>query len=173
MATAPKAVPKAVAKADAAEVAPPAKKSKKMLFIIIGAVVLLGGGGAAAFFMRGGDAPPGEAKAVKHKVEAPVFIVIDPFTVNLQPETGEQFLQVSITLQVSDLKEVDNLKLYMPLVRSRLLLLLSGKKASEISSVAGKKKLSEEILAQLKLPFTGGGEPPKITDVLLTQFVIQ
>lgn len=183
MATAPKPVPKAVPKADpkagpkaeAEEVAPPVKKSRKKLWIILGVLVLAIGGGSAAFFTKGSDAPAGEepAKEVKHKAEAPIFVVIDSFTVNLQPETGEQFLQAGITFQVADAKEAESFKLYMPLIRSRLLLLLSGKKASEISTVAGKKKLAEEILAQMKVPFAGGGEPQQITDVFFTAFVIQ
>jgi flagellar FliL protein len=171
----PKAVPKAVPKTDAEEVAPPVKKSKKKLFIILGVLLLAVAGGSAAFFMKGAEAPAGEeaGKEVKHKAEVPVFVVIDSFTVNLQAETGEQFLQAGVTFQVSDQKDAENFKLYMPLVRSRLLLLLSGKKASEISTVAGKKKLSEEILAQMKMPFAGGGEPQQIIDVFFTSFVIQ
>jgi flagellar FliL protein len=172
MATAPKPAAKPGPKAEAEAVAPPAKKSKKKLFMIIGAVVLLGaGGGGAALFLR--NKAPVEGEAVKHKAEAPVFMNIDAFTVNLQPETGEQFLQIALTFQVADAKQVENLKLYMPLVRSRLLLLFSGKKASEISTVAGKKKLAEEILAQMKVPFSGGAEPQKITDVFFTTFIIQ
>lgn len=181
MATAPKSVPKAVPKAGAqAEPpveAPVVKKSKKKLFLLIGAVlVLLGGGGGATWYFVGGEpAKPGDpAKA--HKAEpakAPVFLVMDPFTVNLTTEGGEQFLQVSFTLQVDDNEQAETIKLYMPQVRSRLLLLLSSKRASEISSVDGKKKLSDEIIAQVKMPFTPKGPPQGVSNVFFTSFVIQ
>jgi hypothetical protein len=49
--------------------------------------------------------------------------------VNLQQETGDQYLQVAMTLQVQDGQTAEALKLYMPQVRSRLLMVLSSKKA--------------------------------------------
>lgn len=179
MATAPKPVPKAVPKAapaaDSKEHAPAATTSKKKLWImILGGVLLASAGGGAAWFFLGRAAPADSAKSVKHEpAKPPVFVVMDSFTVNLQPEAGDQFLQVGMTLQVADQAQVDLIKLYMPLVRSRLLLLLSSKKASEISSVEGKKNLSDEIITQLKLPFSPGTEPQKVSGVFFTSFVIQ
>jgi flagellar protein FliL len=61
----------------------------------------------------------------------------------------------------------------MPQVRSRLLTLLSSKKASEIKSVDGKRKLSEEIVAQVKLPFAKGAAVQEIDGVSFTDLVIQ
>jgi flagellar FliL protein len=61
----------------------------------------------------------------------------------------------------------------MPHVRSRMLLLLSAKKASEILSVEGKNKLSEEILGIFKKPFTPQGPTIKVSNVLFTSFVVQ
>jgi flagellar FliL protein len=76
-------------------------------------------------------------------------------------------------LQVADQSQVDLIKLYMPQVRSRLLLLLSSKKASEISTPEGKKKLSDEIMEQVKQPFKLGAAPQNVTNVFFTSFVIQ
>ncbi|MBS0308718.1 MAG: hypothetical protein JSS58_07075, partial [Proteobacteria bacterium] len=115
MATAPKAVPKAPAgKASAQEAPPPPapKKSgkKTMLIVIVLVLLLAGGGGAAWFFMnQGGDAPAGEGEAgatkathkKKEPPKAPVFMVVEPFTVNLQPDEsgGDRYLQVAFSLQ--------------------------------------------------------------------------
>lgn len=103
----------------------------------------------------------------------PAYLPVESFTVNLQPETGEQFLQVGMTLQLanSDHKNLINTK--MNIVRSRVLLLLSEKKASELLSADGKKKLSHDIAVALNLPFYDGGKPQNVTDVLFTSFVIQ
>jgi flagellar protein FliL len=160
-----------------AEAAPAAGGSKKkLLIIIIAAVVVLAGGGAGAFFFMHGksDAAP-DAKHKKVAVPAgpPVFVPIEPFTVNLQPENGEQYLQTAFTLQVATLEQVELIKDNMPKVRSRLLLLLSSKKASEINTPEGKKKLAEDIMAQVKAPFEEKGEPQEVTDVLFTSFIIQ
>jgi flagellar FliL protein len=148
----------------------PAKKSKKKLFIIVGAlVVLLGGGGAAAWFLTQGGHDPKEAHVEPPK--APIFLPLETFTVNLQG--GESYLQTDITLQVADEAEVEAIKLQMPRVRSRLLTLLSSQSAAGLASTESKKKLAQDILVQMKLPFDPNGKPQQVTDVLFTTFVIQ
>jgi flagellar FliL protein len=178
MATAPKAAQKAPAKGapESAEpsAAAPKKSGMKKLVILLIALLAAGGGGAAWYFLG----QKSHAQTAGHKpVEPsgpPVFLVVDPFTVNLQPDgAGDQYLQVAFSLQVASEKDVESIKLYLPQMRSRLLLLLSGKKASEISTVEGKKKLAGEILEQVKQPFTPGGAPQKVTNVFFTSFVIQ
>lgn len=154
--------------ADSGEAAP-AKKSKKMLFIIIGVIVLLGGGGAAAWFMTQGG--HGDKEAHAEPAKPPVYVPLETFTVNLQGT--EQYLQTDITLQVADQAQIDAIKLYMPLVRSRLLALLSSKQADELSTPEGKKKLTQEIIAQVNKPFYPKGKPQEVNDVLFTTFVIQ
>lgn len=155
--------------AEAAEAAP-AGKSKKKLFIIIGAVVvLLGGVGMGAWFFTQGSQHPGEAKSEPPK--APIFLPLETFTVNLQG--GEQYLQTDITLQVADEAQVEDIKLQMPRVRSRMLALLSSKQASELATAEDKKKLTQDIMAQLNRPFYPQGKPQHVVDVLFTTFVIQ
>lgn len=177
MATAPKAAPKAASKVvpiDENVEAPAPKKSSKKLFVMIALLLLvLGIGGGSAWYFLGSSEDPA-AVAKQEPPKPPVFLPMDQFTVNLQSDSGtDQFLQVSFTLQVADQEQIELIKTYMPLVRSRLLLLLSSKKASEISSVEGKKKLSEEIIAQVKQPFLPQGTPQAVTGVFFTSFVIQ
>jgi flagellar FliL protein len=175
MATAPKAsnakAPNAV-QADAA----PAKSNKKRFFIILGTVLLLLiAGGAGAWYMFGSNAQhDGKTAANAALAKPPVFMALEPFTVNLQTEEGvQQFLQVGMTLQVGDQAQSDLIRLYLPQVRSRLLMLLSSKKASEILTVEGKKKLAGEVLGQVKDSFSGKTAKPAISDVFFTSFVIQ
>jgi flagellar FliL protein len=173
---------KADPKAEAAGAAP-AAGGKNKLFILIGAAVLvlgLASGGGAWFFMHKSGAESTETGKKKEeakkkaKKEAPAeYLAIEPFTVNLQPENGDQYLQVSFTLQVEGAEQAELIKANMAKVRSRVLLLLSGKKASEINTVEGKQRLAGEILAVVKEPFSEGGEPQDVTDVLFTSFIIQ
>lgn len=157
-------------KPDGAEAAP---ASKKKLIIIIAAVVLLaGGGGAGWFFMQPKD---GHKKEVKHEepAHAPVFIALDTFTVNLQPDPEEKFLQLEISLQVASPEQAELLKTQMPAVRNRLLMLLTSKMASEISTSEGKQQLSDEIVAEVKKPFSKDAKPQEVSGVFFTSFVIQ
>lgn len=158
---------KADPKADAA----PKSSKKKMIVIALAAVLVLGGGAGGAWFFTQGKSDPGQ-KEVK-KAEKPEFVVIDSFTVNLQPEEGEQYLQIQFTLQVASLEQVEVIKTNMPHVRNRVLLLLSGKKASEISTPDGKKQLAKEIMEEVKRPFFDKGPVQEVTDVMFTSFIIQ
>ncbi len=173
MATAPKTAPKAGSKTDDSAEAVGAPKKSKLKLIVIALVVLLAIGGGASYFFLGKKAPAGAAEAKHEAPKAPVFANLDPFTVNLQQETGEQFLQVAITVQVTDEKAMEVIKLYMPQVRNRILLLLSSKKASEINTADGKKKLAEEIAVQIRSPFSKQGKAQEIDNVFFTSFVIQ
>ena len=156
----------------AAEGAAP-KSGKKLIVIIIMGLLVVGLGGGAAWFFTHGKSDEGHAEHKPAKMEPPVFVAIEPFTVNLQPENGDQYLQIQFTLQVANAENEEKIKLNMPKVRSRLLLLLSAKKASELTTVEGKKKLSEEIVDAVKAPFAEKGEPQAVTDVLFTSFIIQ
>ena len=141
-----------------------------MVILVGGLLVVAIGGGAAWLFLAA------QAAGAAHKVakaEPPEYVPVDAFTVNLQPENGEQYLQIAFTLQVQNQKEGEAIKANMAKVRSRVLLLLSGKKASEISTVEGKHLLAKEIIVALKQPFIDKGEPQQVSDVLYTAFIIQ
>ncbi|TFW32087.1 flagellar basal body-associated protein FliL [Massilia horti] len=152
-----------------------ARKPTKILIIAGVAVLALlaGGGGAAWFFMKDDDAAPVKKERRTSRAAPPEYVTVEPFTVNLQPENGDQYLQVQFTLQVSSPEQVEVFKANMAQVRSRVLLLLSGKKASDINTVEGKRHLAGEILTALKEPFVEKGEQQDVTDVLFTSFIIQ
>jgi flagellar FliL protein len=165
-----------------AEAAPAAGSKKKLMIMAIAGVLVLGGGaGAGWFFLHGaGDAEAAHAdeapkkKKKKDKEHAKAeYVPVESFTVNLQPENGDQYLQVQFTLQVEGPEQVALVKDNMAKVRSRVLLLLSGKKASEINTVAGKQQLASEIKAVVQQPFEEDGEAQDISDVLFTSFIIQ
>jgi flagellar FliL protein len=174
----------------------PPKKSKKLLIIILAVVLLLVlGGGAAFMLLKKGDhaeddeetaeetAKPAKKKDKKKDKEAhPVFINLDAFTVNLVPETGDQYLQVVLSLEVEDATAEPDIKTKMPKIRNNLTLLLSSKKASELLPKEGKEKLAEalkdEINSVIEPPVKnkkGVVEAPDgpVKAVLFTSFIIQ
>ena len=185
----------------AAEAAAP--KSKKKLIVILAVVLALAaGGGAAAFFlMKKPEAQQAKAKhgekAEGHEdaaaegeaaeEEAPeeeagghadpktalTYVQFETFTVNLLPDPGDKFLQLDLTVEVKGAELAEKMKAQMPVLRNRVLLLLTSKKASDISTPEGKAQLSEELLVELKKPLAAHGKPLKVTQVLFTSFVIQ
>ncbi|MGA7180232.1 MAG: flagellar basal body-associated protein FliL [Thiobacillaceae bacterium] len=162
------------AKVDAAAETKGSKKPRKKIIIIAMIVAAaVSAGGASAWFYLGNS---GNAKEARHQPPAPpapVFVNLEPFTVNLQSEDEDHYLQTSIVLQVKDEEAAERIKQHMPQVRSRLLMLLSSKTASEINTAEGKHKLSDEIVAQVKQPFAEGTAEQEVGGVFFTDLVIQ
>lgn len=183
MATAKPALKSAPPPPEADEAQPPKKKSKLWLIvgIVVGVLVLAGGGALAWYLLRDKEpapaaaAPGAPAAADKKAAEGkpPTFVTLDAFTVNLQQENGDHFLQTGIVVQVADAKAADAMKTYMPIIRSKLLLLLSSKMPSELASLDGKKKLVAEILAAVRESLPGTTPDRGIENAYIASFVIQ
>ena len=129
------------------EIAPKKKQSKLTLIIIVLAVVLAAAGAAGAWFFLFNEAEGDEPKVSSKPA---VFLPIDQFTVNLQPEEGQQYLQVAMTLKIVDQAGAELIKAQMPEVRSRVLLLLSSKKPSQLVTLEGKNTLIAEIAREVE-----------------------
>ena len=176
----------AAAAAAPAEAAP--KKGKKGLIIIIAVLVLvLAGGGVGAYiYMKksaaaeehGGDKKGAKKKADK-KHGPPQFAPLDPFTVNLADPGREHYLQIGLTYEVAAADVADALKAQMPLIRSRVLLLLTSRTADELASPAGKAKLATELVALARAALANSEAPGAqneengINDVHFSSFIIQ
>ncbi|MCW5657882.1 MAG: flagellar basal body-associated FliL family protein [Burkholderiaceae bacterium] len=180
------------------EDAPPAGKGKKKLLLIITAaalVLLLAGGGGAAWWMMKKNAQAAEdaefaeadsdaqEEVQEHKrkrddkKQAPVFLPLEMFTVNLADREAERYAQVGITLEVADAKTSDTLKAYMPAVRNDILMLLAHKKASELQERSGKLALAREIRRAAMKPFDEAEHEPDdeavVRAVHFSSFIIQ
>lgn len=165
-----------VVQEEGAEEAAP-KKSNKKLIIIIAAVVLLIGAGVGGWLMMSGGDEHAEGEEGEHKeevvVKEPVFVKLDTFTVNLNPEEGDKYLQVDITLNASSSDEAGVIEKQMPQVRNRVLMILTSKLASEISDMDGKKMLGEELVEEINEPYAEGADPLEVSEAFFTSFVIQ
>jgi flagellar FliL protein len=146
--------------AAAAEAPVPAKGKKKLIIILAAVgVLVLGGGGGAVFMMKkkaaaeaaeaaedGGEAhKPAKSAAKADPKAAPVFVPLDPFTVNLADRDAERYAQIAVTLEVDDLKTGDQMKIFMPAIRNNILLAMADRTAAEMMGREGKDKLAETI----------------------------
>lgn len=188
---------KAPAKPEAATEAPPAPKSGKLLLIILILLVIVLILVAAAVGLvvlmksKGGGDSHAEAAAAPAPVPTPIavdlskppsFVTLEPFTVNLQRDEGDHYLQAVVVLRVADAKTAESLKAFMPEIRHRINLLLSSKLPSELSSIDGRENLAIEIVDQSNdaLGFPPPREPNRrapptgpIQAVLFNSFIIQ
>ena len=167
--------------APAGDEAPKRKGKGKLIIIIVVVLVILIGAGAAAMFMMNKDADSEDAPTEQPKKKkdggkplVPAYVPLERFTVNLIPETGDQYLQIECTVEAEDLHAVDQIKGHMPKLRNQIMLLLSSKKASELNSKEGKEQLANEMGEQINLVLEpdGKGKGP-VKEVLFTSFIIQ
>ncbi|HSQ73430.1 MAG TPA: flagellar basal body-associated FliL family protein [Rubrivivax sp.] len=136
---------------------PPTKLKKKLILIVaVAALLVLGvGGGAAALLLKknagasdaegeGEDATP-PAAVRRHSGATPVFVPLDPFTVNLADRQADRYAQVGITLEIDDAKTGDEIKTFMPAIRNNVLMAIADRTAADLLGRDGTALLAERI----------------------------
>lgn len=185
--------------ADAVEIPPKKSRGKWLLFGLIGVVCLALGGGAAFFLLQKpapaegeNGAEPAKREVAKKKTDhtPPVFYKFDKaFTVKLQTESQEAYLQAEVQLKLNDQQAQELMKQYEPELKHRITLALMSKKASELDSAAGVQRLANELRdvanrvidASAQAPKTGADAAPTeaaepgapVQSVLFSSFIIQ
>ena len=105
---------------------------------------------------------------------APVYVPLDTFTVSLKP-AGEEYdrvLYIGLTLRVNNEDDKSKIEKYLPEVRSRLLMLFSGRSADELSLNEGKSQLIQDIKQVLTTPLDEKSGVT-VTDVLFNAFILR
>ncbi len=141
-------------------------KKKLIIFAAVAALVLAAGGGAAAFVMKksaaaavvdaqgkdaevadaeGKDAAPVLAEAHADERVTPVFVPLDPFTVNLADRNADRYAQVGITLEIDSAKTGDRIKAFMPVIRNNILMAIADRTAEDLLAREGKAQLAERV----------------------------
>jgi|TARA_R100000322_G_scaffold165520_1_gene130946 flagellar FliL protein len=148
--------------------------SKKLLWVMIILVLLSSAGAAAAIYLVLDQRDSGEVQQQTIELTPPVFTRIEPFTVNLADDRyGSRLLYTGITLRVGNEQSKAIIEEHMPQVRSRLLILLSGKQANELTSTEGKEELAQAIISRLNVPLSENQPPLDLREVLFTEFIVQ
>lgn len=149
--------------ADAGQAKPAGKKK----LVLIGAIVavLVVGAAAAWFLLARGHGAEGEegAPAPQHKAAAPkgppTFLPIENMVVNLADPGGDRFAQLGLTLELADSKTAEQVKQFLPAIRSAILVLVSQRTSDELLTKEGKEKLAQDILREVSKPL--GFKVPK------------
>jgi flagellar FliL protein len=104
----------------------------------------------------------------------PVFLALDPLTVNLQSDDGIQhYLRVVLALKLTDPKAQERLTARLPEIRSRILLALSNKRPEDLATPDGKRAVAQELKGLIEQPTQPGNQRARVDEVLFTDFVVQ
>jgi len=160
------------AKENNEEAAP--KKSKKLLIIVL-ILLLLGGGAAAGWYFFIKSKPQLTATQKQKEAEAhaapPIYVALETFTANLSG--GDEVIQIDISVLVSKEEDAVFVKTHMPVLRDRILNLLTTKDAESLKTVDGKLSLSKEIIKEANKSYGKQTQKLEIQGVFFTSFVIQ
>lgn len=156
--------------------APPAKGKKKLILVAAASLVLLAAAAAAALLMLKSradveddepDAPaPSSQREPMKAAQAPAYVPLDAFTVNLADRDADRYAQVAVVLELADPAHADAIKAFMPAVRNNILMVLAHKTARELMERDGKQRLAEEIRREtaralgMSLPDETSGSTP-------------
>ena len=179
------------------ETATEAKKSKNLLMIVIIVVLFLIiiAGAAVAFLLMGDDEKEQASQQnIEQSVEKTqqrssstrtredsdeidnrkfsqigILYPLDTFTVNLKSDAGRRYLKTTISLELNGKELSMELDSKAPVIRDRIIRILTSKTLEEISSKKGKQKVSEQIVDTLNSMITDGS----VRSVYFTEFVIQ
>ncbi|TDN67942.1 flagellar basal body-associated protein FliL [Paraburkholderia sp. BL10I2N1] len=150
---------------------------KRIIVILLIVLVAAGAAGAATWFFMSRSAPAQAAStspAAPAPSPIPVFFPLEPMTVNLQSDDGQQhYLRIGLTLKLNDQQTQQHLAEHMPEIRSRVLLALSNKHPEELAPLEGKHALAKELETLIEQPTETGAQPVHVADVLFTEFVVQ
>lgn len=94
-------------------------------------------------------------------------VPLDYFLVNLAEDQGQKLFKVEMEFDVDSSAVQEEINKRMPQVRDIIIILLSSKNYSQISTPKGKENLKEEIRDTVNSFLTKG----KINKVLFTQFI--
>jgi len=173
------------------ESAPKEKKSGNMLMIIIIVVLILiiVIGGIVTFMLMGDDEEPQQSThQVKEQRKASksnsngakydnsrqlsdigILYPLDTFTVNLKSDAGRRYLKVTMSLELEGEELSLELDAKSPVLRDRIIRILTSKTLEEISSKKGKQKVSQQIMDTLNSMISDG----TVKGIYFTEFVIQ
>ncbi len=171
---------------------PKEKKSNMLMIIIIVVLILiiLIGATVGILLMSGDDEaevsspPPAQEKTVskskrrssssnyndsRQLSDIGILYPLDTFTVNLKSDAGRRYLKVTMSLELEGEELSLELDAKSPVLRDRIIRILTSKTLEEISSKKGKQKVSTQIMDTLNAMISDG----TINGIYFTEFVIQ
>lgn len=146
----------------------PARKNKRWLLpALLLVLATLGGAGYLALTLL----KPGAGRSTPPP--APIFMALDPFTVNLQPGGAQKHLHVALTVRVQDAATQALLTQYLPEVRARVLGVLANREGGALMVPVARDALAEELTQALQRPLAPQQGSVHIAGVMFTTFLLQ
>jgi flagellar FliL protein len=174
--------------AEAAKAVGAAKKKKLILLGGLGVVLLALAGGGTWFVlnMAGGKKPEAAAEATAEHGEGEhaeekggpkktsIYESLDPaFLANYLVNGRQRYLQMSLSVLAREQEGIDGVHAHMPLIRNRIVMILSGETFEGLQSDEGRVQLQQKLLAGIQEILQKETGKPGIEQVFFTNLVMQ
>ncbi|MFZ6046339.1 flagellar basal body-associated protein FliL [Pseudomonas sp. CR3202] len=168
------------AKASAEGGALAAGKGKLKLIVLAVVALLLAialSVGATWFFLSRGDKSAESAKeeaAAAPARQSAVYEDLAPaFVVNFNQNGRQRYMQVSLSLMARDEAQLEALKVHMPMLRNKLVMLFSSQSFDALVTPVGKEMLRQQATATVQELAKQETGALTVEQVLFTNFVLQ
>ena len=148
------------------------KKSPLILFIII-AVVLVGASVGGTIFIMGGSGEDEEVVEEDTTPPALYYALVPKFQTNYDVDGRPRLFQVGMSFKTREQDVIDALALHSPVIKSKLVILLSGQKFESLGSSEGREALRQACLEAVQEILNTEIGKPGVEKVLFTDFVLQ
>jgi flagellar FliL protein len=175
-----------MAKKDAAPAAnagegKPAGRMKLIILIVLAVIAAVGlSVGGTWFFLGKQSAPSAEVAAeataepaVPVKLPAVYEELAPAFVVNFTHQGRARYMQVNVALMARDQAQLDALKVHMPVLRNRLVMLFSSTDFAALMTATGKEALRQQATASVQELAQKETGKPTVEQVLFTNIVLQ
>ncbi len=180
------AIDQTINEEDEREMAPPARKGgvMKILLIVFSVLLLIIASVGTTLVMTGGideiisnmraGAAEGDGKRAPARPAAPIYVELgEPFVVNFIEGNQIRYLQVKIEVMTRDGATPQAISTHLPKIRNNLVFMFSGFDYTSLATVAGKQKIRDEALAEIRSILSDETGNPGVESVYFTSFVMQ
>lgn len=171
--------------------AAPAVKGKMgtiLMMVAFAALLVMAGAGVTYFLLKGQIAAivqaqgpaaegQGQAAAAQEEVAPPegsgnflgALYEMEPLIVNLERSKGKRYLKVKMSFELNKESLLPEVQARMPQIRDAILLMISGKAFSDVSTVEGKLALRDALVTRIN----GLLETGFVKRIYFQEFVVQ
>ncbi len=140
--------------------------SKTVIIIAVAALVVTGGGAAAAlkFGMFGGG---GAVKAAEPAIPKVAYVEVREMTLRLADSGTEHYIKLDPVLAVRA-AEAEAMENKIPVVRDRIVAVVTARSSSELASPIGQRKLKEDLVSTLHKDFQDD-----LVDIYFSDYLVE
>ena len=139
--------------------------SKKLIIVAAAGVLAIGGGTAAA--MKFGIFGSGAVTRAQPAAPKVAYVEVREMTLRLADSASEHYIKLDPVLAVQA-KEAEAMENKLPIVRDRIVTVVTARSSTELASPVGQRKLKEDLVSTLHKDFQD-----TLVDVYFSDYLVE